>query len=96
MCLSILFQEIIAPIYFVVIIAGLKVGIKPAALDPILSFPEHSLDNFRLNDNSVLYVSPASQPVTDIMDNVLSHVSSGIQYQLFNSPAEMYEAYQIM
>ena len=88
-----------APIYFVLIIVFIKLSIKPESLGPISYFPEHSLDgvpSFQLPDDSVFYVSPSSPAVSLMMDEVMIHLSPGIEYMLFDSKEDVEQAYRDM
>ena len=68
-------------------------SIKPTLLDSISSFPEHSLDyaQFQLPTDTVLFVSPPSSPVINVMEAVTE--STGVTYQLYGSQEEAYDAY---
>ena len=83
-----------APIYFVAIIAVIKLAINPAPLPAIPEFAEHSLSNplFHLHPDAALYVSPASDEVSAVMEDVVDKL--GVTYQLYNTSTDAYEAYK--
>ena len=75
------FQEILSPIYFVAIICAIKLTISPESLDPITSFPEVKLVNFKPPINSSLFVAPNSSHIKTLIEDVARE--AGVGYQTF-------------
>ena len=90
MCHFFSLQEVFWPIYFILILGGVKLGVRPNILPPIPEFPENTLDSdnvqFYPQGKQLILVTPNTQPVKNVMERVIQDFGGGnYSYQLFES-----------
>ncbi|KAH9494885.1 ATP-binding cassette sub- A member 5 [Bulinus truncatus] len=91
-----LFQELFFPVYFVAILAIIKITTKPEK-QPAMSFPVNSITDFERYSlvGRTIYVSPNTSEVKSRMQAILSGLPSSINYELFATPEEAEIKYKL-
>ncbi|CAK8683815.1 unnamed protein product [Clavelina lepadiformis] len=88
-------QEILLPIYFVVLLVVLKLAAyKPDSLPSLPNESNRSLSSFQLPDNTVFYVAPNFTEAESLINKVVTEVQSGSSFRMFASLEEMDKAYK--
>uniref|UniRef100_A0A2C9L5H4 ABC transporter domain-containing protein n=2 Tax=Biomphalaria glabrata TaxID=6526 RepID=A0A2C9L5H4_BIOGL len=81
-----LFQELFFPIYFVAILAVIKITTKPEK-QPAMSFPANNMSSFLSYSliGHVVYVSPNTTQVKNRMVAIVAELKLSISYEMFSS-----------
>ncbi|XP_035824811.1 ATP-binding cassette sub-family A member 5 [Aplysia californica] len=93
-----LIQEILGPIYFVAILAMIKVLTKPARKPPMM-FPPHDINSPAFGSpfvgNSTIFVSPDTAKVDGWMQDIIGQLSGGSPaYRLFATAEDAENEYR--
>ncbi|XP_059141166.1 ABC-type organic anion transporter ABCA8B-like isoform X1 [Physella acuta] len=94
---SMLFQEFFYPVYFVAILAIVKIATKPD-VKPAMTFPVNNLSdlwfNYVFHLKHDIYVVPKTAEVKNWMDDIVNQLSGSLRYQMFATVEEAETAFR--